>query len=71
MLIGLVYRSPNSSATNNDKLLHLLQDLPDIYLHSHFLMGDFNFPNINWSNNSVVGGDGSLTSKFFDIIQDF
>ena len=27
MLIGSVYGSPNSSAINNDKLLHLLQNL--------------------------------------------
>jgi len=33
-------------------------------------MGDFNFPNIDWYNNSVFGSDGSLTSKFFDITHD-
>ena len=38
ILIDLVYRSPNSSATNNDKLLHLLQDLPHIYLHTPLLL---------------------------------
>ena len=71
MLIGLVYRSPNSSDANNDKLLHLLQDLPRIYPHTHLLlMGDFNFPNIDWCNNVVIGSDNSLTSKFFDITQD-
>ena len=71
MLIGLVYRSPNSPNINNDKLLHLLQDLPNIQPHTHLLlMGDFNFPNIDWCNNSVFGSDGSLTSKFFDITQD-
>ena len=71
ILIGLVYRSPNSSDVNNDKLLHLLQDLPALYPHTHLLlMGDFNFPDIDWSNNSVVGSSNSLTSKFFDITQD-
>ena len=34
------------------------------------LMGDFNFPDIDWSNNSVIGSSNSLTSKFFDITQD-
>ena len=68
MLIGLVYRSPNSSDVNNDKLLHLFQDLPTLYPHTHLLlMGDFNFPDIDWSNNSVFGSSNSLTSKFFDI----
>ena len=33
-------------------------------------MGDFNFPNIDWSNNAVSGSSGSLTSKFIDITHD-
>ena len=71
MLIGLVYRSPNSSDINNDKLLHLLQDFSYVHPHTHLLlMGDFNFPDIDWCNNSVYGTGGSLTSKFFDITQD-
>ena len=68
ILIGLVYRLTNSPCVNNDKLLHLLQDLPALHLHTHLrLMGDFNFSNIDWCNNSVVGSIRSLTSKFFDI----
>ena len=63
MLIGLVYRSPNSSDINNDKLLHLLQGFS--YMHPHtylLLMGD-----IDWCNISVYGSGDSLTTKFFDI----
>ena len=33
-------------------------------------MGDFNFPYIDWNNNSVLDSDSSLTSWFFDITQD-
>ena len=43
------------------------------YVHSHIhllLMGDFNFPNIDWCNNCVYDSGGSLTSKLFDITQD-
>ena len=43
------------------------------YVHSHthlLLMGDFNFPNIDWCNNCVYDSGGSLTSKLFDITQD-
>jgi len=59
MLIGLVYRSPNSPDINNDKLLYLLQDLSYTQPHINLLlMRDFNFPNIDWCNNSVFGGDG-------------
>ena len=60
MLIGLVYRSPNSSDINNDKLLHLLRGFSYVHPHTHLLlMGDFNFPHIDWCNNCVYDGGGS------------
>ena len=36
MLIGLAYRSLNSSDDNNDKLLHLMQNLPYIHPYTTF-----------------------------------
>ena len=46
-VIGVVYRSPNSSATNNGKLLNCIHELS----HRHLvIMGDFNYPNIDWEN---------------------
>ena len=71
ILIGLIHRSPNSLGVNNDKLLHLLQDLPALHPHTDLLlMGYFNFPDIDWHNNFVIGSSNSLTSKCFDITQD-
>ena len=38
---------------------------------SHILlMGDFNFPEIDWINNIVSGSEESEPQKFFDMIQD-
>lgn len=50
LLIGCIYRSPNSNEENNSKLI---QDLTKICSksNSHVLIcGDFNYPNINWEN---------------------
>ena len=48
-----------------------MHNLPALYPHTHLLLlGDFNFPDIDWSNNSLTGSSSSLTSKFFDITQD-
>ena len=33
-------------------------------------MGDFNFPEINWISNTVIGSEESEPHKFFDLIQD-
>ena len=47
LLLGLVYRSPSS--VNNSKLLEALQIISQQYGHTQLLlMGDFNFPDINW-----------------------
>ena len=49
MLIGVVYCSPNSNSENNSKIIDLIPKLSEYIGHSHcLLLGDFNFPNINW-----------------------
>ena len=46
-VIGVVYRSPNSTETNNEKLYKCIQELSNRNL---IIMGDFNYPNIDWNN---------------------
>ena len=49
-LIGCVYKSPGSSGTNNEQLNELISEVM-CYKHSHLhLLGDFNYPNIDWQN---------------------
>jgi hypothetical protein len=45
ILIGVVYRSPNSTEENNTKLLKVMQEFGNRQV---LIMGDFNFPSINW-----------------------
>ena len=48
LLVGIIYRSDSGSTENNDLLLETLGKI-DAKKYSHALvMGDFNFPNINW-----------------------
>ena len=57
LLIGVCYRSTNSSHINNINLIDLLNkvtDLPDI--NQILIMGDFNYPGIDWENMSTSGG---------------
>ena len=62
-VIGVVYRSPNSAETNNEKLNKCLQELSNRNL---VIMGDFNYPNIDW-NNLHTTRDGS---DFMNLIMD-
>ena len=46
--VGVVYRSPNSSFENNEKLLTLLTNFVSKNCERMIIMGDFNLPRINW-----------------------
>ena len=59
----LVYRSPNSSNENNDKLNDLLKQTEK----NSFIIGDFNYPHIDW--NLHIGGD-IKSRNFIDVVED-
>lgn len=54
LTIVLVYRSPNSTAENNERLLKLVQDSPTNVI----LVGDFNFPGIDWKAETASSKTG-------------
>ncbi|XP_070560220.1 uncharacterized protein [Ptychodera flava] len=63
LLFGVVYRSPNSSADNNKKLNDLIVKAA---LKDVIIVGDFNFPGIDWPTQlSDKHGE-----DFMDTIQD-
>lgn len=54
LLVGCCYRSPNSAEENSYKLNTLLKEV-ECRKASHVLvMGDFNYPEINWNGNSSM-----------------
>ena len=55
LLVGVVYRAPSSSNINNQKLLSIFSRLHELVEFTHLLiMGDFNFPTINWGLKTIV-----------------
>ena len=71
LLLGLVYRSPSSVETNNSKLLEALQIIFQQYGHTQLLLiGDFNFPDINWVDTHCFSSPTSLSAKFLEVMQD-
>ena len=47
-----VYRSPNSSNMNNDKLLNLIDQVIEGNSSHILLLGDFNYRNIDWQQGT-------------------
>ena len=64
-LIGCVYKCPGSSGSNNEQLNELISEVMR-YKHSHFLLlGDFDYPNIDWQNwYTLLENTNSPDTKF-------
>ena len=58
----VVYRSPNSSAANTNKLCELVKSLPK----NCILVGDINLPGIDWKNHT----SNNKGSDFFNSVND-
>ena len=70
LLVGVYYRSPNSTDENNSKFYDLLKQHENVKCTHTLLIGDFNFPEINWINCQVTASDSHPASVFYDIVQD-
>lgn len=53
LLLSAIYRSPSSSEENNEALNEYIKELDELNASHKIVMGDFNFPNINWNNIST------------------
>ena len=56
--LHVIYRSPNSARTNDEDLCKWIKEMRG----QNVLIGDFNFPDINWS----LGTAGSRGREFYD-----
>ena len=51
LLIGVIYRSPNSTENNNEEMLKILRMASKTKTDYLLICGDFNLPKIDWSEN--------------------
>ena len=60
VLIGVIYRSPNSKEQNNINLLSVIEMATKQGSNMKLLlMGNFNFPQIDFNSSQVAAGPGS------------
>lgn len=71
---GVCYRSTSSSNGNNKCLLQAINKFVSLSHGSHgrhiLIMGDFNYPQIDYERMAVLTGIDSEAKNFFEIIQD-
>ena len=70
MIVGCIYRSPNSTKENNEKLSQLLKEVSDMQCNQIMIMEDFNFSNINWETINTHESENSDTYLFLEGIRD-
>ena len=71
MLIGTCYRSTASDSENNNKLLHLFENALNQRDSSNVLiLGDFNYPQIDYDGYVVSSGKDTDAARFFEKTQD-
>ena len=68
LLVGLVYRSPSSDPENNELLLELIKLIADSKASHKLIMGDFNFPKLDWVGNR--GDSGGPQARNFKVACD-
>lgn len=69
LLLGTMYRSPNSSVDNNNALNTLLREITADRTHV-LVTGDFNYPEVNWSEGSSPSNADHKATVFLDTIRD-
>ena len=70
LLLGVVYRSPNSSDDNNQNLLKILRLAATVPHDFLMICGDFNLPLIDWRTNQVRDGQNSFSAAFLETVED-
>ena len=71
ILVGCIYRSTSSLGINNDKLMKLIKLANDIAGENRLLiLGDFNVPNIDWTNKVTLPRARKLDREFFETVSD-
>ena len=72
-IFGVVYRSPNCSEHDNDKINVLIKTI--VNEHSFpkeniLICGDFNYPDINWDTEHCIKDFNHKSSKFLSIVHE-
>ena len=63
LLLGCLYRSPNSSTSNNDDLCRLIVKTRDTRWSHVLLMGDFNYGKLTWIGDGYFGIHNMTTRR--------
>ncbi len=70
VVLGCVYRSPSSDSENNRELETLLRAMSDESFEHMIIVGDFNYPNVDWDTCTATDREGSDSDQFMECLND-
>ena len=70
LLIGWLYRSPNSSDDNFNNMLQIFNQVKTEIFSHKLLMGDFNLREINWSDMTTTVNEQHKANLFAEAVRD-
>ena len=70
LVVGVGYRSPNSSDQQNTLIERSIRSVADCNFRYFMLMGDFNFPEIDWITECIDMPDNHPAHSFLTCVQD-
>jgi hypothetical protein len=70
LTIGVVYRSPNSTQQQNEQLEKMVEEITSNNSSHLLIMGDFNYPEIDWETQSTNKPDDHAASRFLTCVQE-
>ena len=70
MLIGAIYRSPNSNVANSRQLIEFINTAVGLKYDYTVLVGDFNYPNINWKDWTTPFNHTHPEFQFIECLRD-
>ena len=70
LVIGCVYRSPNSTMENNQNLYQLLNIVNNSHFSHLLIAGDFNCKEIDWKQHSTSVNENHVSTQLLECIRD-
>lgn len=68
LLVGCVYRSPSSSAADNQALNNLITAACQLKFDDFCIFGDFNYPDIDWKTRTSPANPDHRATQFYDTV---
>ena len=69
-IIGCIYRSPNSAEENNKKVNGFIRSLRDMKNTNLILTGDYNYPQISWTDEGYGITEEKKSAEFLNSVMD-